>query len=295
MSIMLVSAHSATENRALIIGDIDNPAYTRLITATKTSLSNVSIHSTVIAAEDTFSLNSDQYQILITVGKKALLQTIASLKNRKSISILPGNNDLNSIPDNIINNKKHAFIFMTHGICRQLKLARTLNKSWKKALFISSNNTDALNREAASCNIDTPKAVIRKISSNSNLVQTLNGNLKQNDILIALPDPAIYNSKTIKSILLTTYRQRVPVIGFSENMVKAGALVSLHSNFKDIAEDTALLTQESLLNEQFTNRFNYPKSYSIVSNDAVARSLGINTLNNKILHTKFTNEINSHE
>ena len=59
------------------------------------------------------------------------------------------------------------------------------------------------------------------------------------DVLLALPDPAIYNRSTAYSILLTTYSARVPVIGFSEAMVKAGAAAAVHATPKDVGREVA--------------------------------------------------------
>ena len=46
------------------------------------------------------------------------------------------------------------------------------------------------------------------------------------DLLLSLPDPAIFNRQTLATILLACYQDRIPVIGFSAGMTRAGALAS---------------------------------------------------------------------
>lgn len=46
------------------------------------------------------------------------------------------------------------------------------------------------------------------------------------DVLLALPDPGLYNAETARAILMTSYRQNRPVVGPDEHWVKAGSLAT---------------------------------------------------------------------
>lgn len=62
--------------------------------------------------------------------------------------------------------------------------------------------------------------------------------LKQHiDVLLALPDPVIFNRDTLGPILLTSFRNQIPVVGFSSGMVKAGAVAALFSSPRTIGEE----------------------------------------------------------
>jgi len=63
------------------------------------------------------------------------------------------------------------------------------------------------------------------------------------DALLALPDLDVYNRNTVYPILLTTYSARIPVIGFSSPMVKAGATAGLFMSPRDVGEAIALAIQ----------------------------------------------------
>ncbi|MFN2349765.1 MAG: hypothetical protein ABR558_09390, partial [Thioalkalivibrio sp.] len=53
---------------------------------------------------------------------------------------------------------------------------------------------------------------------------------RENQVILAIPDPRVYNRDTIVGIMLTTYRSGTPLIGYSEALNRAGALVSVFSS-----------------------------------------------------------------
>src|SRR5579863_6651890 len=60
---------------------------------------------------------------------------------------------------------------------------------------------------------------------------TLKGHV---DFVWCLPDGALYNSATIKPLILASIENRLPLIGFSESFVWAGAAVGVYPDFRDI-------------------------------------------------------------
>ncbi len=94
------------------------------------------------------------------------------------------------------------------------------------------------------------------------------------DVLLAMPDSGVYNTDTIRNILLSTYRHKQGVVGFSADMVKAGALATTYSEIEDIDAQVAELalafaTSGELPAPQF------PRYFSTIVNDGVARSLDL--------------------
>lgn len=95
------------------------------------------------------------------------------------------------------------------------------------------------------------------------------------DMLLALPDPQVFNRNTAQSLLLTSYRYHDPVLGYSHSLTRAGALLSLHSSPVQIGRQTA----ESIKNILRSGKARlpppaYPRYFSVSINDQVARSLG---------------------
>jgi hypothetical protein len=94
------------------------------------------------------------------------------------------------------------------------------------------------------------------------------------DVLLALPDAAIYNSGTIHNILLTTFRGQQPVFGFSPAYVRAGALAAVYSTPEQIAHQLAQMAEPVLAGGTVPPP-QYPRSFSVAVNQTVARSLGL--------------------
>ncbi|MGH8855992.1 MAG: hypothetical protein ACREWI_17150, partial [Telluria sp.] len=59
------------------------------------------------------------------------------------------------------------------------------------------------------------------------------------EVLLALPDGDVYNPENVRNILLSTYRRKQGVIGFSADMVKVGALATTYSEIEDINTQVA--------------------------------------------------------
>ena len=113
------------------------------------------------------------------------------------------------------------------------------------------------------------------LAEDERLIPPLESVLSEADLLLAVPDPQVFNRNTAQSLFLTSYRYRDPVLGYSRSLTRAGALLSLHSSPAQIGRQTA---------EWVRNTLNagpvrlpapaYPVYFSISINEQVARSLG---------------------
>lgn len=106
------------------------------------------------------------------------------------------------------------------------------------------------------------------------LFNTLQTALEDVQVLLAWPDPQVYNSATIANILLTTYRARVPVVGFSPAYVHAGALMSVHSTPKQYGQQAALMVHATLQTGAPVPS-QYPVDFEVSVNERVAQTLGL--------------------
>lgn len=98
--------------------------------------------------------------------------------------------------------------------------------------------------------------------------------LEEADVLLALPEPAIYNSGTLQNILLTTYRARTPLVAFSPAYVKAGAVLALYSTPAQVARRAAEIVREWRAGRGLP-AVQAPREFSVVLNAKVAASLGL--------------------
>jgi hypothetical protein len=106
-------------------------------------------------------------------------------------------------------------------------------------------------------------------TSDSRPLQSL---FRNSDVLLGLDDPQLYNPKTAKNLLLSSYAQQLPLVGPNAGFVRAGSLASTYSDQTDW-----LAVLDRLLDHAPANwpRSVYPDHFKVVGNAQVARSLGI--------------------
>ncbi len=99
--------------------------------------------------------------------------------------------------------------------------------------------------------------------------------LEEADVLLALPEPEIYNSNSIQNILLASFRARVPLVAFSPAYVRAGALMALYATTTQIGEQAASVARAVFQGKTLAATPQYLHDFSIAVNEHVAQSLGL--------------------
>ena len=117
---------------------------------------------------------------------------------------------------------------------------------------------------------------MEQIGDEKQLVGALHRVLDDADVLLAVPDPLVFNRNTAQSVLLTTYRMGKPVAGYSRAYVTAGALLAVYSTPAQIGRQIGeeLLTMQVRPGRPLPAP-GYPRYFSVEVNERVARSLGI--------------------
>jgi ABC-type uncharacterized transport system substrate-binding protein len=105
-------------------------------------------------------------------------------------------------------------------------------------------------------------------------INRLLNQIAQTDVLLALPDSAVYNTDNFRNILLSTYRHKQGVIGFSGDMVKAGALATTYSDIEDIDAQVAEIAASYVAGGELAPP-QFPRYFRTVVNEGVARSLDV--------------------
>jgi hypothetical protein len=105
------------------------------------------------------------------------------------------------------------------------------------------------------------------------LFATLQAMLPEVDGLLAVPDPAIFNSQTAANILMAAYRRQLPLIGFSPAYVKAGALLAVYSTPLQMGTRGGEMLRQALAGRTLPPP-QWPVDFVVSVNQDVARSLG---------------------
>ncbi|OYW37185.1 MAG: hypothetical protein B7Z35_10560 [Hydrogenophilales bacterium 12-61-10] len=173
-------------------------------------------------------------------------------------------------------NRLASAIYIDQPIERQAALIRLAFPSARRVGVLLSANQSGLLGELQAA-MDKQGLVLTNaiLAKDEQLITPLENVLSEADLLLALPDPVVFNRNTAQSILLTSYRYRDPVFGYSRSLTRAGALLSLHSSPAEIGRQTAEWISNALLGSMTRLPAPaYPAYFSISINEQVARSLG---------------------
>jgi putative tryptophan/tyrosine transport system substrate-binding protein len=94
------------------------------------------------------------------------------------------------------------------------------------------------------------------------------------DVMWTTPDSTIWNEATVRSLLLTTLRRRVPVFGFSTSFVRSGALFGVGLEPATQGTQAAALVQDVLSGKTLTNTV-IPPTFDVCLNLIVAQKLSL--------------------
>lgn len=94
------------------------------------------------------------------------------------------------------------------------------------------------------------------------------------DFVWCLPDGSLYNSATIKPLILASLDERLPLIGFSESFARAGAAVGIYPDFRDIGAQAGEAARQAL-EGQAVRSPEGPRRLRVAVNQSVMRLLGL--------------------
>jgi hypothetical protein len=170
---------------------------------------------------------------------------------------------------------------------RQLQLARQLLPQAKRIGVLYDLHSEFLLSELHRAAKPLGLEIVDQVWANPDDNQPLQQLLKNSDLLLGLDDPYLYNAKTAKSLLLSSYAQQQAVLGPTAGFIKAGSLASTYSDLNDW-----LTSIDTLLDQPPARwpRAMYPDRFKVISNPQVARSLGLQPIDDNAVATHIANE-----
>lgn len=286
------SATYANTFRVTLITSSNSDTYTttvKHIEATIRDENHRSIKIRTITIEDMYSEKNSlpiTTDLFVTIGQRALKETI---KYSETVPILASlvsdygfRNSIKSINRPKVDLNIGA-ILIDQPIKRHLVFSQlALPNIGRFGFIVSENNLKKIDHLKNLLN--NKKHYIEIVNHGDNVISSLAHILKGVDVIIALPDPIVFNLRTTRSILLSTYRKRIPVIGFSKSYVKAGALAAIYSTPESIGKQTGeyishLAKQYSQQQKITRLDRSHAKYFTISVNNNVSRSLGLPFLN----------------
>jgi putative ABC transport system substrate-binding protein len=96
----------------------------------------------------------------------------------------------------------------------------------------------------------------------------------QVDFVVCPPDGTLYNSATVRPLILASIENRLPVIGFSESFVRSGALAAVYPDYFDAGSEAGELARNYLAGASLPPNASLRK-FKVAANPRVARLLGL--------------------
>lgn len=215
-------------------------------------------------------------KVVVALGAEGLRQVVArDMRVPVIATLIPRQSFEGAVK--LSGNKANAAValYLDQPVARQLELLRLAFPSARRVGVVwGPDSAGQQPAWQAAMRARTMQEVPASLSASTTLFDALQTALDDVQVLLAVPDPQVYNPATIANILLTTYRARVPVMGFSPAMVHAGALVSVHTSPRQIGAQAAQMVRLSLQGGAAPVS-QYPVEFEVSVNERVARTLGL--------------------
>ena len=218
--------------------------------------------------------------LVVPVGIRATAMVLRTAGDLPVLSLLvPNGSYLALLADSGSNAHRddRSAIFLDQPLGRQLDLLQlVLPKVTRLGVLAgpdSAPHIPELRRLSEARNLEL---LSEPVPDGGNPVPALTRLADHAGVLLALPDPAVFNRASLQAILLTTYRSNVPVLGFSRAYVNAGALAAVYSTARDIGTQAGEWIADLVTRaDRRLGPPRYPVYYSVAVNMQVAQSLGI--------------------
>jgi len=165
---------------------------------------------------------------------------------------------------------------------RQLRLTRVLLPQAKRVGVLYDSHSEFLLSELRQAAHLLGLEVVTERWENTLDSRPLQALLDNSDVVLGLDDPDLYNPKTAKNLLLSSYARQLALIGPNAGFVRAGSLASTYS---DQSDWLAILDELLDLPPAAWPRTLYPHRFKVSSNAQVSRSLGLQQVNETAVAT----------
>ena len=186
------------------------------------------------------------------------------------------------------NSSNSTFIVLEQPISRILALIRVALPQGRRLGVIYGPTSESRGPELRNqAKLYGYTLVETHIKSDAEVGEALRTLLGQVDALLALPDPVVVNENTAKSLILDTYIHEIALIGYSHALVKAGALMAIHSTPAQFGMQAAELAGRQQGNHPIQQpQLVRPRYYQVSVNYQVARALGLDLPSEDILQER---------
>jgi len=222
---------------------------------------------------------AEDVTLLITVGDAAAkmatiyrLTTINTLITRHSYDLYQGDAQAH-----------RSAIYLDQPVERHLQLVKNALPSHEKLTVLLGPESQQLATELKQQSQRLALLLqIIKVDEESVIGKLFGQKLFAEDTLLLLPDAEVVNRRTVKPLVLGSYSQGIPLVGYSQALVKAGALLAVHSSLP-VLEQELLTMVKGYLSGGVLPPPRFAADFEISANYQLARALKISLPSESIL------------
>jgi putative ABC transport system substrate-binding protein len=217
-------------------------------------------------------IRASNADLVLAVGMKAALAAKLEIVDIPIIYCMVLNPEKNGLTaPNMVG------ILLEVPVDRQFKEMRSVLPGLKRlgVLYDPDKTGDLVEdarRVAKSFGLDLITRVVHSEKDVPAMLRTL---MPQIDALWLIPDSTVLTEESISFLLTTTLDSNLPVIGFSSELVRSGALVALSVNYEDIGRQAAILARKLLSAQLKTPASFPPEKFRLALNLKTGKFLGV--------------------
>jgi len=236
------------------------------------------------SSEKLHALKIKKSKLIIAIGSQTTQSLLNANIKTPILSTLIPRHVYKSLQLKHKNKHNWSSLLINQPIDRQFHLiSAVLGKNKKTAVLLGPYTKD-LNKSLIKASTKTAHPIqIQEIENSDQLPETLESFKGSIDVMLTIPDPVVYNKNTLRNILLSSYRHKLPLIGFSQSYVKAGAIAAIYSEPKQISRQITSIIKSFFNRGSFNKTVYYPADFSVALNKNIARSLGIKLATNRTI------------
>lgn len=270
----------AVAARVVVVLSDDSPPYEAIYEAIRVHLAMKSNEASRLYATGLAASSLGDARLLVVVGVRAA-EALAQIPSRVPVLavLVPRTWYLKAGHAHLSagGQRSVSAIYIDQPFERQARLIHlALPEARRVGVLLSAGQQWLAEELGDALAVQQLELVAGTLAEGERLIGPLEGVLARVDLLLAVPDPRVLNPGTAQSVFLTSYRFGVPVIGYSQLLTRAGALLSLHSSPEQIGQQAAEWVDGALRGR--TVRLpaaGYPAFGDVSVNEQVARSLAI--------------------
>jgi len=240
--------------------------------------SDVRVVVDVVGTQSAPEVAAGNHLLLIAVGTRAaeLVLRPGQLRAPVLVLLVPRNTLLNLTARlDGSETRRVTAVFLDQPFVRQIELIRQVFPNLTQLGAVvgpeSGREVERLRTIAAARGI---KLVAERAEIQTELFSVLQRIMSAAEAFLAIPDAKLVNADTAQNLLLTSFRFRTPVIGYSAAYVRAGALAAVYSTPQQAGKEGGEIAR-AVLKGSALPASRYPRAFRVGVNRHMAATLGL--------------------